>query len=126
MTIVYDGDCGICSAGIAVLRARCARADVAFVASQSLAAREREAIEAQAGAGIFDRSVVLAADGRITTGARAVNAALALVFPRTAPLLAIVGGIAPLVAIEEAAYRLFARHRRALSRALGFTACATR
>jgi predicted DCC family thiol-disulfide oxidoreductase YuxK len=126
VTVVYDGDCGVCSAAVALARERAPRGGVAFTASQSLSDAQRAAIEARAGAGVFDRSIVLDGAGRTLTGARAVNATLALLFPRSAPYVAVVERIAPLVALEDAGYRFFARHRRAISRALGLTACATR
>jgi predicted DCC family thiol-disulfide oxidoreductase YuxK len=114
VAIVYDGDCGICAASAAFARDCTTQHGITFVASQALDIDARAAIEAQTGAGIFDRSVVLVRDGRTLIGARAINAAIAALFPRSAPLLAIVDRVPPLVALEDAAYRFFARHRRTL------------
>jgi predicted DCC family thiol-disulfide oxidoreductase YuxK len=113
VTIVYDGDCGICTAAATFARDHTARSGASFVASQALGNDARAAIEAQTGAGVFDRSVVVVSGGGPLTGARAINAAIALLFPRSAALIAIVDRIAPLIALEDAAYRFFARHRRA-------------
>ena len=97
-----------------------------FTPAHALSADERAAYVAQTSDDVFDRSLLFVADGRVTIGARGINAATAHLFPRWAPLLRVVDRIAPLVALEDAAYRLFGRHRHALSRLFGFSSCAMR
>jgi predicted DCC family thiol-disulfide oxidoreductase YuxK len=118
-TLVYDGDCGICTAAAAWLGRRVAPARLRLVAVSEVAA-DPGLEAALAGRDLLATLHLARADGGVLTGARAVLAAARLV-PRWR-VLAIVFDQRVGHALLEPVYRRVARHRRQIGRLLGLPA----
>jgi predicted DCC family thiol-disulfide oxidoreductase YuxK len=104
MLLRYDDDCGLCTRAVAWLSSH--SAGVTFVPLDE----QRAAVVLQ-----FD-------DGTETTGVQAVAAVLRTgtgMWPRVGRFMQYV----PVRQICELAYRIVARNRRRISRALGWQAC---
>jgi predicted DCC family thiol-disulfide oxidoreductase YuxK len=119
-TVIYDGDCGICTA----LKLEAERRDkenrLRFVAFQShdLAQVAPGITREMASKAVY----LLRADGRRFQGARALFEAMRRL-PGPWGWVGAVGALPPLSLVAEPFYRLVAHNRAALSRRLGLDAC---
>jgi predicted DCC family thiol-disulfide oxidoreductase YuxK len=119
MIVLYDGDCGICSAVIAWFATRTHQ--VEYRSFTSLDAQELEDL------GVTNEACATALhviDGRcVLRGARAMNRLARLAgHPIRLPAM-IADNVPPLVWLEELAYRVFASKRHLISAWLGQNAC---
>jgi predicted DCC family thiol-disulfide oxidoreductase YuxK len=108
-TMLYDADCGLCTAAAAWLMRRAREGE--------LQARPLQTATVQGVPDLTQTLHVLTPDGGVLTGSRAVLAAA-----RTVPKWGAVAKLAdntPGHAILDPAYRWVARHRRGIGRALG-------
>lgn len=106
LLFLYDGWCGVCARAVAWLRRRDRAGRIAFLPSQTPGLAERAGLtraELNRAAWVIDRS------GRQLSGAAAVNRGLAEL-PRWR-WLARIYALPVIGPAEDAAYRLFARHR---------------
>jgi predicted DCC family thiol-disulfide oxidoreductase YuxK len=122
-TLLIDGDCGICRASGDWLVARVAASELRVMELQAVGGDEALAA-AVAGLRLDESVTLVRGDGEVRRGAAAVSGAR-----RRVPAL---GALAALYdhpaghALWEPAYRMVARHRHRIGRALGIEAvCAT-
>ena len=120
LLVLYDADCGVCTRTAGWLRRLDRRGRLELVPLQAVGTA---AADAPPDATLREALHVRAADGRWSSGGAAMLEILARL-PAGTPIARF--GRLPLVCRGvDAAYRVVARHRTALSRALGATACAT-
>lgn len=109
--IIYDGDCGICTASVRWLAGHDRDHVLAMIPSSALDAAEREALP-------IDRTVIVRSDGRTVERSEAVATALAALpdlwgrVGRSALALVALG---PLRRVGDAAYDFVAEHRSTIS-----------
>jgi predicted DCC family thiol-disulfide oxidoreductase YuxK len=120
LTVIFDGDCGICQASRRAAERRDAHHRLRFVAYQGAdldriapGLTREEARRAL---------VVVHPDGRRWHGARAFVAVLRRL-PGVWGMMGAVGTLPPVYWLAEPFYRVIARHRAAISRWLGLTQC---
>jgi predicted DCC family thiol-disulfide oxidoreductase YuxK len=118
-SLLYDPDCGICTATAAWLARRVAPERLRLVALTE-APSDRDLAEAVAGRALVESLHAVRPDGSVVTGARAALATVRLV-PRW-NLLAILLDHRLGNAILEPLYRLIARRRHRIGRLLGLSA----
>jgi predicted DCC family thiol-disulfide oxidoreductase YuxK len=120
LTVIFDGDCGVCQA----LRARAARLDCAgrlhFVPNQAadLETLAPGLTRAEASRALY----AVAPDGRRWRGARAFFVTMRHL-PGVWRWIGAVGALPPLSLLAEPCYQLIAHHRARVSRWLGLDAC---
>ena len=120
LLVLYDSDCGVCTRTARWIRRLDRRGQLELVPLQAAAT---VAADAPPDATLREALHVRAADGRWSSGGAAMLEILARL-PAGAAIARV--GRLPLVCRGvDAAYRVVARNRTALSRALGATACAT-
>lgn len=115
--LLYDGDCGVCSL------------IVRFLASPSIEMRPFQRCSDDVLANMHlsrarcAGAVQLVSGDVVVSGALAMNAVVAAKWPRVDPLRRALERSRLVVLVESAVYALFARHRAAVSRALGRASC---
>ena len=119
--VLFDGDCGVCSVAADALRAvdRARRFVVEPYQTFPEAELNRIGLTTEACARALQ---FLSRDGRVHSGAFAVNAVLWRL-PGGAVLIALVYALPILLLLEIVAYRLIASRRHQISRWLGMKAC---
>lgn len=120
LTVIYDGECGICEALKQQAQARDAHGCLRFVAYQTaeLGALVPGLTASQAGRAVM----VVRPDGGTWRGARAVIAALEHL-PGIWGKIGAVGAIPAMSWLAGSAYRLVAARRGTISRCLGLIQC---
>jgi predicted DCC family thiol-disulfide oxidoreductase YuxK len=118
-TLLYDGDCGLCTAAAAWLGRRVSVRRLRLVALSDVASQPvlRDLV---VGRDLTAALHLATPDGRVLTGARAVIAAVRLV-PRWRALAILIDHRVGHVLLEPV-YRQVARRRRAIGRLLGLPA----
>jgi predicted DCC family thiol-disulfide oxidoreductase YuxK len=122
MLVLYDGDCGICTAAMDRLRRFAGPRMPQIRAYQDLGDDELLALGTTREECASALQVRIDG-GRWLSGARAVNQ-LARLHRLAGPVAAFFDAVPPLLWIEEVVYRMVARNRSAISRRLGLVACA--
>jgi predicted DCC family thiol-disulfide oxidoreductase YuxK len=118
-SLIYDPDCGLCTATAAWL-ARRVRPDRLRLVPLTEAPSDQDLADAVAGRPLIESLHAVRPDGSVVTGARAALAAGRLV-PRW-DFVAILLDHRPGHAILEPVYRLIARRRHRIGRLLGLPA----
>lgn len=120
LTVVFDGDCGICQALAQALADRDRHRRLRFAAYQRA---DLGALSPGLTRDIAARSVVaVAPDGARWHGARAI-AEMIRRLPGIWGWIGRIGALPPVSLLAEPVYRLVARHRTRLSRWLGLAQC---
>ncbi|GBC78631.1 hypothetical protein HRbin08_02127 [bacterium HR08] len=119
--LLFDGECGLCTAFAHWARGRDRRGRFTLLPYQAVSA------EALARAGLTpercaQRLYVITRRGRVWGGVFGINAFLVHLFPWRFLVLAIYA-LPPLLLLEMAVYALIAKYRHRLSRWLGLDAC---
>jgi predicted DCC family thiol-disulfide oxidoreductase YuxK len=119
-TMLFDADCGLCTAVAAWLMRRSRPGELRAVPLQTMAThREPELAQLLAGRDLTLTLHLVTPGARVLTGSRAVLAAA-----RTVPKWGAVARVADNAighAVLEPGYRWVARHRRGIGRALGIS-----
>jgi predicted DCC family thiol-disulfide oxidoreductase YuxK len=124
--LIYDGDCGFCDACVRLARAYDRRRLFTLIPFQSLPSKHTLTVSALSGlvaADCVNALQVITANGRIISGARAINHFLWQRWPGKI-LVGLLVAIPPLLLLEMVLYRLVARYRHRLSNCLGLRVCA--
>lgn len=116
--MLIDGDCGFCQASGEVLL-KLTKDRLVVEKWQSLALLPEGVTEAQ----LSQAVAFVGTNGAVSWGARAISHALQTSPLLTAKLGGQLVGIFPISIVAEGIYRVFARNRHRLSRAIGRDAC---
>lgn len=119
--LLFDGDCGVCSALADMVKNRKVGKHFRVVPSQALGEKRLNAMGLTA-EDCSKRVYVVTGSGRKYAGAFAVNYVLLKWFPWSI-LAVLIYLLPPLLLLEVIAYRLFANNRRTISVWLGLKAC---
>ncbi len=120
LTVIYDGDCGVCSRLVLWAEARDSAGRLRFVPNQSadLAAIAPGLTHEQAAAAAY----AVRPDGTRYRGARAIFETLRRV-PGFWGVVGWIGALPPLSLLAEPFYRVIAHHRGRISAWLGLAQC---
>jgi len=120
LTVVFDGDCGVCQALAQALADRDRHRRLTFAAYQraDLATLSPGLTREMASRSVY----AVAPDGTRWHGARAVFE-MAKRLPGLWGWIGRIGALPPLSLLAEPVYRLVARHRMRISRWFGLTQC---
>jgi predicted DCC family thiol-disulfide oxidoreductase YuxK len=120
MTVIFDGDCGICSESLALAQ-RALKAPVTFAPYQAYAAEHLARLGLSPEL-CSEAMYTLDGDGRLHAGVDAWRR-LMLSCRGWLRLVGLAMGFAPVHRLAAAIYRLVARHRVKISTFLGLRAC---